>query len=218
MSRHLCLWLWLGLALSGHACGLDETPVIDRNQVQVWTCEIPNQPLRGFKAVTRVKSSLSGLLGLLLDTHAAPRWVYRTDRLELLRLDTRAGTFTVRAETDFWPLKDRDVVVNGRIAQDPETLTVSIDSRSTAPGQFPERDGFVRMPGMEGRWEFRPLGQGEVEVTMTGHADPGGRIPDFLINLVIKETPYRTLLGLRRMIAEGSYQQQRIAGIREPQL
>jgi hypothetical protein len=73
------------------------------------------------------------------------------------------------------------------------------------------------MRSMRGVWQFRPLGQGLVEVSMSGHADPGGHIPDFLINLMIKETPYRTLLGLRHVISGAKYQQERVPGIREPQ-
>lgn len=214
-----CLLALLLLPAAARACSpgdRDLSQVIDRQGVRVWTCAIPDEPLRGFRAVTTVRSSLSGLVALLLDTHAAPDWVFRTDRIELLRRDDRAQTFTVRAETDFWPLQDRDVVINGRIEQDPDTLVVEIDSRSAPAGQYPLRDEFVRMPQMRGHWQFRPLGNGLVEVTMSGIANPGGAIPDFLVNLVIQETPYRTLLGLRRMIDQPRYQQATFEGIREP--
>lgn len=200
------------------ACGPQErdlTEAVNRDGVRVWTCLIPDEPLRGFRAVTVVRSSLSGLVALLLDTQAAPQWVFRTDRIELLRRDDQAGTFTVRAETDFWPLQDRDVVINGRVAQDPDTLVVTIDSQSAPAGYYPIRDEFVRMPQMRGHWQFRPLGNGLVEVTMSGIANPGGAIPGFLVNLVIHETPYRTLLGLRRLVGQPRYQQAHIPGIRE---
>lgn len=195
----------------------DESLVIDRQQVKVWTVTVPGESLRGFRAVTTVHSSLSGLVNLLTDTAAAPRWVYRTRRMEVLRCDEQAGTFAVLAEMDFWPLANRDVVVEGRIVQDPATLAVSIDSRGVSLASVPPREGVVRMPALRGRWEFRPLGEGRVEVTMTGHADPGGHIPDFLVNLMIQETPFRTLLGLRKAIPAPRYQQSRYAGIREPQ-
>lgn len=219
-ARRPALWLALALLLpaAAHACGpadQDVEQVIDRHQVRVWTCVVPAEPLRGFKAVTTVRSSLAGLVALLLDTTAAPQWVFRTNRIELLRRDDRAQTFTVRAETNFWPLQDRDVVVNGRVYQDPASLVVHIDSQSAPPGQYPTRPDFVRMPNMRGNWEFRPVGNGLVEVTMSGIADPGGSIPDFLVNLVIKETPYQTLLGLRKVIGQAKYQQARVEGIRE---
>lgn len=215
----LILPLLLGsLSATSSGCGsdaLDTRQVISRKDVTVWTCDIPTEPLRGFKAVTTVHSTLSGLVALLLDTAAAPEWVFRTDRIELLHRDDRAQTFTVRAETNFWPLQDRDVVINGHITQDPGSLIVTIDSQSAPAGQYPLREEFVRMPNMRGHWEFRPLGNGLVEVTMSGLADPGGAIPDFLVNLVIKETPFQTLVGLRRMIGQPRYQQAHVEGIRE---
>lgn len=216
MRRSLWLWLWLGLAVSGQACGIaDVAPTIDRDAIRVWSCHEADQPLRSFTAETTVRSSLSALVALLMDTAAAPQWVYRTERMQLLRKDAGSGSFTLRAETNFWPLRDRDVVVAGRVHQDPATLTVAIDSHSVSTGEFPPRPDFVRMAALQGRWEFRPLGDGRVRVTMSGHVDPGGHIPHFLVNLIVQEAPYRTLLGLRRMIAAPKYQQARLDGIRE---
>lgn len=219
MHRMLSMGLGLALMLAGPApVRADEDHLaIDRRQVKVWTVAEPGAPLRGFRAVTTVRSSLSGLVSLLMDTGAAPDWVYRTERMQLLRSDEQAGEFLVLAEMDFWPLPDRDVVVEGRISQDPASLRVTVDSRGVQSAAVPPRPGFVRMPALRGRWEFRPLGKGLVEVSMSGHADPGGHLPDFLVNLMIKETPYRTLLGLRRAIGSAKYQQTRMPGIREPQ-
>lgn len=215
--KQVWAWLWLGLAGISQACDTESVPpVIDRNNVQVWTCTAPGTPLLGFEARTTVQSSLSGLVGLLMDTASAREWVFRMNRIDLLRQDEKAGTFLLRAESDFWPLKDRDVYLEGRVTQHPATLAVAIDSRSTPAGRHAERPDFVRMPFMLGHWEFQPLGQGRVQVIMTGQADPGGRIPDLLVNLVIQETPYRTLLGLRRQIIAPRYQQMHISGIREP--
>lgn len=219
MRRQILAGLGLLLALAGPVPAIagDDRLVIDRQQVKVWTVAEPGAPLRGFRAVTTVRSSLSGLVSLLMDTAAAPAWVYRTERMQLLHSDERAGTFTVLAEMDFWPLPDRDVVVEGKVSQDPATLVVTVESRGVDSATVPPRAEFVRMPSMRGRWEFRPLSKGLVEVRMSGHADPGGHIPDFLVNLMIKETPYRTLLGLRRSIEAAHYQQVRLPGIREPQ-
>lgn len=216
MRKYAWIGLWLGLLVAGPAAAtLGGQPVIDDDVVKVWTYPVPGQPLHGFRAATTVRSSLAGLVGLIMDTAAAPHWVYRTDAIHLLERDDKAGTFRVRAEMDFWPLRDRDVVLDGQVSQDPRTLTVAVDSRSVAVPQLPPVAAFVRMPALRGHWEFRPLGDGLVEVVMSGHADPGGHIPDFLVNLLIKETPYRTLLGLRRMITAPKYQQHRLEGIRE---
>ena len=169
-------------------------------------------------AVTVVKSSLSGLVSLILDTDRASEWAYRTRRIEVLRRDDETATFMIRGETDFpWPFSDRDVVMLGQISQDEKSRTVTIHSYSTPPGLIAIRSGYVRMPDMRGDWIFRPLGKGLVEVTMVGRADPGGNIPASLVSMLIHETPYQTLLGLRKMIADERYQHARILKLREQQ-
>ncbi len=188
----------------------------DRDGIQVWTRDVADFPIREFKAVTTVKSSLNGLVGLIMDTANAGQWIYRTSRVELLQRDDDKGYFLIHVETDFpWPLTDRDAVVEGRITQDEKTRVVTVRSHSLPLSQYPAKPDFVRMPEMQGTWIFRPLDQGRVEVTMLGRADPGGRIPASAVNLLIHETPYRTLQGLRRVVAAPQYQKSVLPQIRE---
>jgi hypothetical protein len=189
----------------------------DRDGIRVWTKEIPSYPIRAFKAEMTVKSSLGGLVNLIMDTENANRWVYRTDRIQLIKRDNEKATFVIRVETDFpWPLTNRDVILGGGVLQDEKTGTVTIQSASLPAGEYPENPDFVRMQDMAGTWIFRPIGNGWVEVTMLGRADPGGRIPTGVVNLIIHETPYRTMQGMRRIVGDARYQRTPVPQIREP--
>ncbi len=190
----------------------------DRNGVKVWTREEPGFPISAFKAVTVVDSSLSGLVSLILDTDSVSQWAYRVLRIEVLSRDDAAATFIIRTETDFpWPLSNRDVVLAGQVSQDEKSRIVTVRSRSTPLGQYPPHPDFVRMPEMIGDWIFRPLGHGKVEVTMIGRANPAGNIPFGVVSLIIHETPYQTLIGLRKIIGQERYQRARLSQIRELQ-
>lgn len=205
------------LLLASVACQASEWELArDRSGIKVWTRDEPGYPIRAFKAVTTVDSSLAGLVSLIMDTDRVSDWAYRILKVEVLARDDAAATFVIRTETDFpWPLSNRDVVLAGQIAQDDKTRVVMIRSRSTPAGQYPLNPDFVRMPDMVGDWIFRPLGGGKVEVTMVGRANPSGNIPFGVVNLIIHETPYRTLLGLRQVIGTERYQRSRLAQIRE---
>lgn len=218
MSLMKCLLPFLLLLSCGSYADDDWSLARDRSDIKVWTRTIPDYPIRGFKAVTVVKSSLSGLISLIMDTERADQWIYRTMRVDVLKRDDEKSTFVIRVVTDFpWPLSNRDVIVAGRMSQDDKTGTVIVSSRSLVSPQYPPLDEFVRMPDIDGNWIFRPLGKGLVEVTMQGRADPGGSIPPSVVNLIIHETPYRTLQGLRRMISDRRYQDASFTMIREPQ-
>lgn len=195
----------------------DWTLARDSSGIKVWTRSIPDYPIRGFKAVTVVKSSLSGLIALIMDTERADQWIYRTIKVDVLKRDDEKATFVIRVVTDFpWPLSNRDAIVAGHMSQDEKTGTVVVSSRSLVSPQYPVLDDFVRMPDIDGNWTFRPLPNGLVEVTMQGRADPGGHIPASVVNMIIHETPYRTLLGLRRVISDRRYQGASNPSINEP--
>lgn len=189
----------------------------DRKGIKVWTKEEPGYPIRAFKAVTVVESSLTGLVTLIMDTDRVDQWAYRVMRIEVLSRDDDAGTFVIRTETDFpWPLTNRDVVLVGKVSQDDKSRVVTIRSRSTPPGQYPLHPDFLRMPDMVGDWILRPLPGGRVEVTMIGRANPSGNVPFGVVNLIIHETPYLTLLGLRDLISNERYRKApRLKQIRE---
>lgn len=189
----------------------------DKDGIRVWTREVHGSPLRAFKATMVVRSSLSGLINLIMDTDAAPRWVYRTKRIHLLKRDDARGSFVIRVETDFpWPLTDRDVVVAGQVLQDERSGIVTISSRAVSGPDYPPQPSFVRMPDMEGTWVFRPLGAEMVEVTMLGRADPSGAIPPGIVNLIIDVTPFETMRAMRRVLADPRYQRTPLPQIREP--
>lgn len=181
--------------------------ILDKNNIKIWSYKVPKSPLSGFIATTTVKSSLSGLVGLITDTQNASRWLYRTSRIDVLARDDSQQFFTIRVITDVpWPLSDREALVDVRITQD-KTGRVRIDSNESVSAQkYPVADCCLRMPMVKGYWLFKPVGNGLVEVTMSGHADPGGMIPKGLVNFLIQEHPYNTLQGLRRVIGDANYQ------------
>ncbi|RZU38272.1 hypothetical protein EV700_2200 [Fluviicoccus keumensis] len=207
--------LFSGAAFAYDPPAEDSRLVLDRQGVRIWSYQVPNSPLYGFKAVSTVKSSLSGLVALIADTENARKWIYRTKSVEPLERNDADLSFSVRVITDFpWPFRDREAVVSGHIVQDPQTLKVRIDSNSI--NTQPPRACCVRMPMVEGSWIFRPIGNGMVEITMTGHADPGGYIPASAVNLLIQEYPYNTLKGLRKLIGDDRYQKSHFPNIHEP--
>ena len=95
--------------------------VLDKQNIKIWAYQVPKSSLYGFKAVTTVKSSLAGLVGLITDTEHANRWLYRTSAIDVLHRSENNQAFTIRVITDFpWPFTDREALVDVRIAQDPK--------------------------------------------------------------------------------------------------
>jgi hypothetical protein len=212
-------WLWCCVtSVWANDTAANSKLILDKNNIKIWTYKVPQSSLYGFKATTIVKSTLSGLVALITDTQNANRWLYRTSRIDVLARDDSQQNFTIRVITDFpWPFTDREALVDVRINQDIKTGQVRIDSNeSPYEAKYPVNDCCLRMPMVKGYWLFKPVSNGMVEVSMSGHADPGGRIPVGAVNFLIQEHPYNTLMGLQNIISDEKYQKAINTQIKEP--
>ena len=77
---------------------------------------------------------------------------------------------------------------------------------SLNPPVFPEQPDYVRMPQMEGYYRFEPLSPGEVKVTIEVILDPGGAVPAWLANIILRDIPYFSLRRLRRVVNQPRFQ------------
>ncbi|MDH3715783.1 MAG: START domain-containing protein [Gammaproteobacteria bacterium] len=172
-----------------------------------------------FRGVTRVRTSLSALVALFYDVQSMPNWVHRileARKLEQIGAQEAYAYIAIRMP---WPFRNRDVLVHSTLEQDPRTLAVTIRGANVG-GRFPERSQYVRVRKIRSHWAFSPQADGSVEVAFQGYGDAGGNLDSVLmrwaIDLVLWESPLKTLQGLRQMIVAPEYQNSSLAFIREP--
>ena len=70
--------------------------ILDKQGIKIWSYQLPDSPYYGFKAVTTVKSSLTGMVALITDTESADQWLYRTKEVVALSREDDDRNFTVR--------------------------------------------------------------------------------------------------------------------------
>ena len=52
----------------------------------------------------------------------------------------------------------------------------------------------------KGFWILEDIGNGVVRVTQQVHADPAGKLPDWLTNSAVVETPFKTMRNLKTLL------------------
>lgn len=162
----------------------------------IYTRRMPGQDLKDFRGVVRVQASMREVLAALVDVENMPQWFYSMREARVLEVDGPQGSFLYFVLAGMGPVSDRDAVVRVAITQDPQTLVLNL-SGDAAPEYYPPVRGRVRIPRLQSSWTLTPLAAGETEVRLDGHADPGGRIPVWVANLVVTALPQKTLQGLR---------------------
>ncbi|MEE4249789.1 MAG: START domain-containing protein [Alcanivoracaceae bacterium] len=184
--------------------------ITDRNGIQVYMRHRDESRLKTFRGVSRLQlSDEYALVSLLEDYESYPRWLHFIDGATEFNRDgplMRQIRFTTQLP---WPLNDREAVLEARVEQnitpEQEGVTVYLDNR---PNLLPENPSYVRFPELEGIFQVTRLGNGEAEVVYQLVLDPGGYIPAWLANVLLRDAPYFTLERLRRIISRPEYQGQ----------
>ena len=99
-----------------------------------------------------------------------------------------------------WPVSDRDNVLRSVLSRDTETGVVEI-TVTADPDHYPEQPDRVRVRRAKGLWRFEPLSESRTRVTFQMHLEPGGGIPQWMINARVVATPFEALGNLREMVA-----------------
>lgn len=181
--------------------------VSDRNGIQVYMQHGDQSPLKTFRGVTRFPlTDEYALVALLNDYPSYPDWLHFVDSArELSRTSERVRQlhFTTMLP---WPLADREAVLQSRVIQssDPASEEVVVDL-SNRPELLPPDPDYLRFPHMEGMLRFRRVAPGQVEVVYQLEMDPGGYIPAWLANILLRDAPYFTLERLRRVVHRSEY-------------
>ena len=178
--------------------------VKNANSIEVYVRPVSGSAIKEFKAVTEVQSSISTVLALFEDTGTYTLWMYRCSEAKLLYQKNVYERITYSVLSSPWPVEDRDIAIKSVISQNQKTAVVTI--RLTGlPEYNPVKPKKVRMLKLSGYWLLEPLGNGRLRVTYCTHSEPGGSVPDSLVNSSLVDIPYYSLFNLKKMINRSPY-------------
>lgn len=201
LKTALLLLLVLLLPAAALAADADQDvdwKLVSRNDgIMIYMAQLPDERLKTFRGVTTMQiDDFSAIAAFMDDYQFVASWMHMVstvDGISRTSPDNRLVYVTTRLP---WPVSDRDVVLHVGINQDPATYAVRLPFHDVKNIRPPE-DGYVRMPQMSGFYLFKPLAPGQVEVTLQVIVDPGGYIPGWIANLIMRDIPYYSLKRLR---------------------
>lgn len=174
---------------------------LDKNNVKVWTYKDSNNSVLSYKSETTFDVPIEKAVGLVLDVEHAPNWAPNIKKVQLLNRDDKKGEFTIYMILHFpFPLKDRDMVVRGKIIKEANGNIV-IKNKAIAQG-MPINSDYVRMTQYEGDWTFQKLAANKVKVSNSGFANPEGSIPASVANMFVEQMPYQMLQKMKTTLAQ----------------
>ncbi|MEQ1747374.1 MAG: START domain-containing protein [Saprospiraceae bacterium] len=166
------------------------------------------------KLATTLEASLSGVAQMLDEVPYFTKWGYKISEARLVKRIS-PSEMIYYARVDFpWPLNDRDLVLHTKLVQDPENRIITATS-TAEPIHVPEVDGIIRMKKVHTRWTVRPGASKHLELEYYLYSDPGGSLPNWVINLALDMGPRETIKRMREMLKEPRYHNVKLAHIKE---
>lgn len=176
---------------------------INKNNIKVWTFQNSQNPVFIYKAETTYDSPLEKAVNLILDIDHAVQWVPYMGSIKVLSRDDKKGEFLLYMVLDFpFPLKNRDLVVQGKIMKDAQGI-ITIKNKAVDKG-YAKNPDYVRLTHYEGDWTFQKLANNKTKVSTYGYANPEGAIPLSFVNMFVQQQPYQMLQKMKTELSKPS--------------
>lgn len=196
--------LFAVLILAGHAAA-SEAWELDRDKegIKVYTREVEGSRYREFKGVTEMQTSLASAVGLLDDTSACQDWLHLCEESRVLDQKNWSERYIYQISDLPFPASTRDAIFHATITQsaDREVL-IELSSR---PDYIPETD-HVRIHDSHGAYLLQVIDDYTIRMTWTMYINPAGSLPAFLVNRLLTDIPFKSLLKFRDLVSREKYQ------------
>lgn len=163
--------------------------------VEVYRKEAANSPLVAFRGVTVMEAPLERILWVLADNEHRTEWIDLCAESRVLEQVSPYESVIYQRYALPWYLTDRDYVYRAKAVRDADG-TVRLSLASCEHPGAPETVG-IRAQLIESSYVLTPLGAQRTRVSVEIHTDPKGLVPDWLVNVVQKSWPLKTLQGIR---------------------
>jgi hypothetical protein len=204
MKKVILITCAVAMFATAQAKPLDNAKLsMNKNNIKVWTYQNSQNPVFLYKAETIYDTPLEKAVGLILDVDHAVKWVPYMGSVKVLSRDDKKGEFLLYMVLDFpFPLKDRDLVVQGKMVKDAQGV-ISIKNKAIDKG-YAKNPDYVRLTHYEGDWSFQKLANNKVKVSTYGYANPEGSIPLTFVNMFVQQQPYQMLQKMKLELAQRS--------------
>lgn len=176
----------------------------EKDGIKVYTSEVAGSEIKAYKAEAVMEGKLSSFVAALLDVDHFHELFTSNKYSETIEFKDTVLIHYTQTNAP-WPVKDRDGVFKLSMSQHHGTKAVRIKIK-VLNNIKPLDDDYVRLKKADGYWLLYPLDHNHVEVTYQMHADPGGSIPDWVVNAFIVDGPLDDMANLRERVKLDMYQ------------
>lgn len=169
-----------------------------RTNIVAWYKIEDGKAVRSFKLEAIMDSPMERVAKTILDADNLQRYFWECFESRQVKKISDTEFYAYLKVNVPQPVPDRDIVL--RLQAQPYSkkrgyLTFHIDA---APNVLPLSSGLVRVPEFTFDIKLTPMGA-ETRLELEGSINPGGNIPSWAVNAIMRNAPYVSVLGMRRL-------------------
>jgi len=175
----------------------------NNNGVKVFARPSPGSKYRELLAKGTVKVPFEVGVEMVKDCDCYYQWYGMCRELYVIKRKSEKD-FLMYFVLDMPFVTDRDVVVRVTGDWDMKKRQGWIRLQSVK-SDYKKSSGYVRMPKIDGDFSFKEVGPDLFSVTYRVHADLGGSVPAWMVNIAAKKHPYETAMGAKKHVKSEKY-------------
>lgn len=184
----------------------------DKNGIKVFSRKSDTYKFDELKVECEFEGRLSQLAAVILDVNNQYKWVYKTNKSQLVKEMSAADVFYYTEIDCPWPFENRDMVVRMTVMQNTANKVMTIIAKSVND-YLPEKNRVVRIRYSNAIWTVTPINNKQFKIEYKIQVDPGDGIPAWLLNLFAINGPYESFLNLKEKLKLPQYLQAKYAFI-----
>ncbi len=144
------------------------------------------------------KTTYSAFLSLLEDSDNIPNWIDKASHSRVLKQISATENIVYTQFSAPWPVINRDMVTYSKYWVDELGFTLKI--KDAPESTYAVQKGYIRIRSVDASWTLSKLTNGTTLIEYKAFADPGGILPNWLVNKLSKESARATFTKLRQQL------------------
>lgn len=195
LRENVCIFFTLAVLMTsaGVPFQSDWTLISAKNNIKLWTKDRPNSRIKQFKVHTTSDKDIRLALVLLKDVVNMHKWYDKVESVTLLKkINDNEAIYLLEYDLPF-PFDNRVSTIKGRLSFDTQIRKIKV-STTYFPYDIPDHKKHLPLvTDINSQWEISTTSDGQIDINHSGYMDPGGNIPDWIINQSVTSGPVKTI-------------------------
>lgn len=182
----------------------------EEDGIRMFRRDVPGSSIVALRGEGFVAAPITRVASVLIDRKRSVEWIDRLVKTKVLRQLSETESINWNHIKTPTPLKDRDFVFKSVLSTNPAQKQVLFSYYSVTDKLAPATDDYVRGSFKTGKFELTMATRTNKDGTKTKGTivvaevvvDPAGSVPTFIVNMVQKSWPHKTLTSLRKQVAK----------------